>query len=108
MTRQGCSTISADESARILNRLAGLEKVLTPDQILQALVATDRINRHRCPLSNDVMLWVVLAMGLFTNLPIRQVLMQARRLRQGEKSPPRSSLCEARKRLGVGPVKYLE
>lgn len=107
MTRQGRSTFSTDESNRILDRLAGLEKVITPDQMMQALVATGRVNRHRCKLSNEVMLWVVLAMGLFTNLPIRQVFKQARRLRQEEASPPRSSLCEARKRLGVEPVKYL-
>jgi len=107
MTRQGCSTFSTDESNRILDRLAGLEKIISPDQIMQALVATDRVNRHRCQLSNDVMLWVVLAMGLFTTLPIRQVFKQARRLRKEEASPPRSSLCAARKRLGLEPVKYL-
>jgi hypothetical protein len=107
MTRQGSSTFSTDESNRILDRLAGLEKIITPDQIVQALVATDRVNRHRCKLNNEVMLWVVLAMGLFTTLPIRQVFKQARRMRKEEKSPPRSSLCEARKRLGVEPIKYL-
>ena len=107
MTRQGCSTFSTDESNRILDRLAGLEKIIAPDQIMQALVATGRVNRHRCKLSNDVMLWVVVAMGLFTNVSIRQVFKQARRMRQEEQSPPRSSLCEARKRLGVEPVKYL-
>jgi hypothetical protein len=107
MTRQGCSTFSTDESNRILDRLAGLEKVITPDQITQALVATDRVNRHRCKLSNEVMLWVVLSMGLFTTLPIRQVFKQARRMHKEEKSPARSSLCEGRKRLGVEPVKYL-
>jgi hypothetical protein len=107
MLEQGCSTFSTDESNRILDRLAGLEKVITPDQMMQALVATDRVNRHRCKLSNEVMLWVVLAMGLFTNLPIRQVFKHARRMRQNEQSPPRSSLCEARKRLGVEPIKYL-
>lgn len=105
--RQGCSTFSTDESNRILDRLVGLEKIITPDQLTQALVATGRVNRHRCQLSNEVMLWVVLAMGLFTTLPIRQVFKQARRMRKEEKSPPRSSLCEARKRLGVAPVKYL-
>src|SRR5262245_41363299 len=53
------------------------------------------------------MLWVVLAMGLFTDLPIRQVFKHARRLRRGEDSPHRSSLCVARQRLGVEPVEYL-
>lgn len=107
MTRQGCSTFSTDESGRILDRLAGLEKIITPDMITQALVATERVNPHRCKLNNEVVLWVVLAMGLFTNVPIRQVFKDARRMRKQEKSPPRSSLCEARKRLGVEPVKYL-
>jgi Insertion element 4 transposase N-terminal/Transposase DDE domain len=107
MTGQGCSTFSTDESNRVLDRLAGLEKIITPAQMMQALVATGRVNRHRCKLNNEVMLWVVLAMGLFTTLPIRQVFKQARRLRNEEKSPPRSSLCEGRKRLGVEPIKYL-
>jgi hypothetical protein len=107
MMEQGCSAFSSDESNRILDRLAGLEKIITPGQMMQALVATDRVNRHRCKLNNEVMLWVVLAMGLFTTLPIRQVFKQARRMHKEEQSPPRSSLCEARKRLGVEPLKYL-
>ncbi len=107
MSRQGCSMFPPDEAGRILDRLAGLEKVITPEQILQALVATNRINPHRCRLNHEVMLWVVLAMGVFTHLPIRQVFKCARRLRKEEPSPARSSLCEARQRLGVEPVKYL-
>ena len=92
MTRQGCPTFSTDESNRVMDRLAGLEKIITPDKIVQAIVATDRVNRHRCKLSNEVMLSVVLAMGLFTTLPIRQVFKYARRMRTEEKSPPRSSM----------------
>ena len=52
-------------------------------------------------------MWVVLAMGLLTDLPIRQVFKAARRLRKGEESPHRSSLCVARQRLGVAPVRHL-
>ncbi len=107
MTRQGCSTFSTDESNRVLDRMAGLEKIITPELITQALEATGRVNRHRCKLSNEVMLWVVLAMGLFTNLSIRQVFKRARRMRREEPSPLRSSLCMGRKRVGVEPVKYL-
>ena len=50
---------------------------------------------------------MVLAMGLLTDLPIRQVFKHARRLRVGEASPHRSSLCVARQRLGVAPVRHL-
>lgn len=107
MTRQGRLTFSTDEANRILDRLAGLEKIITPDHIQQALLATQRVNAPQCKLTHDIMLWVVLAMGLFTHVPIRQVFKLARRLRKHEKSPPRSSLCEARKRLGLAPLQYL-
>jgi hypothetical protein len=50
---------------------------------------------------------VVLAMGLLTELPIRQVFKHARRLRFGEESPHRSSLCVARQRLGIAPMRRL-
>lgn len=107
MTRQGSSTFSTDAAGRVLDRLAGLEKVISPDQVRQALLATGRANGHACKLSHEVMLWVVLAMGLLTDLPIRQVFKHARRLRPDEPSPARSSLCEARRRLGPEPVQHL-
>ena len=46
-------------------------------------------------------------MGLLTELPIRQVFKHARRLRVGEETPHRSSLCVARQRLGIAPVRHL-
>lgn len=46
-------------------------------------------------------------MGLLTELPIRQVFEHARRLRAGEETPHRSSLCAARRRLGVAPLRHL-
>ncbi len=104
---RGRCTLPADEAGRILDRLAGLEQVIQPDAIQQALVATGRLNTRSCPLTHEVVLWVVLAMGLLTDLPIRQVFKHARRLRPGEASPHRSSLCVARQRLGVAPVRQL-
>ncbi len=104
---QGRCSSSADEAGRVLDRLAGLEHIIRPEDIRQALDATGRVNCRKCTLTHEVILWVVLAMGLFTELPIRQVFKHARRLRKGEESPHRSSLCVARKRLGVGPVRHL-
>src|SRR3954453_21681581 len=46
-------------------------------------------------------------MGILTELPIRQVFKHARRLRFGETTPHRSSLCVARRRLGIAPVRHL-
>lgn len=104
---QGCSTLDAGMDGRILDRLAGLEKVIPSELIRQVLLRTGRVNGRACPLTHDVMMWVVLAMGLLTHMPIRQVFKHARRFRFGERTPCRSSLCEARQRLGVEPVRQL-
>jgi hypothetical protein len=107
MFEQGRSTLATGEDGRILDRLAGLEKVISPALIRQVLQSTGRVNGRACELTHEVMLWVVLAMGLLTHLPIRQVFRHARRLRVDEKCPARSSLCTARQRLGVEPVRQL-
>jgi hypothetical protein len=109
MTRmpQGHCTLPADEAGRILDRLAGLDQVIRPDDIRQALAATGRVSTRSCILPFEVIFRVVLAMGVLTDLPIRQVFKHARRLRRGEEAPARSTLCMARQRLGPEPVRDL-
>lgn len=104
MDEQGCSRLPADEQGRILDRLAGMEKIIAPELIAQALASTNKQTKRVCDLTNEVMIRVVLAMGLFTEMPIRQVFKAARRLRHGELSPARSTLCVARQRLGSEPL----
>jgi hypothetical protein len=104
---QGHCTLPADDAGRIWDRLAGLEQVIPAEAVRQALEATGRTNQRRCKLTHEVVCWVVLAMGLLTDLPIRQVFKHARRLRFGEESPHRSSLCVARQRLGIAPMRCL-
>ena len=103
----GQCTLPPDESGRILDRLTGLEQIIRPEALRQALEATGRVNQRRCKLTHEVVCWVVLAMGILTELPIRQVFKHARRLRFGETTPHRSSLCVARQRLGIAPVRHL-
>ena len=105
MVRQGCCVVSTQEAGDFLDRLEGLSKVIPPELMEQALLETGRGKQKACRLSHRVMLWIVLAMGVLTHLPIRQVFKHARRMRSGEKTPARSSLCEARQRLGVAPVR---
>src|SRR6266481_5291563 len=107
MTQQGCCQLPAGNAGRVLDRLAGLEQVISAEAVRQALHATGKVNPRACRLTHEVMLWVVLAMGVLTHLPIRQVFKQARRLRPGEETPDRSSLCQARRRLGIEPVEHL-
>jgi hypothetical protein len=99
--------LSGDEIGRVVDRLRGMEQVIAPELIRQSLVATERLNPRSCKLTHEVMMWTVLAMGLLTDMPIRQVFKHSRRLRLGEKTPHRSSLCVARKRLGVAPMRHL-
>src|SRR5436305_728048 len=104
---RGQCTLPADEMGRILDRLAGLDQVIRPQDVRQALEAAGRISTRSCVLTDEVIFRVVLAMGLLTDLPIRQVFKHARRLREGEESPARSNLCMARRRLGVAPLRHL-
>ena len=105
--RQGCCTFPPDVSGRVCDRLAGLEKVIDSETVRQVLSDSGRINPRACKLTYEVILWVVLAMGFFTNVPIRQVFKRTRFCRQGETTPGRSTFCHARQRLGVAPVKRL-
>jgi hypothetical protein len=99
--------LPADDAGRVLDRLLLLEQVIGPQQVWQALEDTGCFDSRRCRLSREVIFWVVLAMGLFTDLPIRQVFKVCRRLRPGEETPHRSSLCLARQRLGLAPLRRL-
>jgi hypothetical protein len=107
MEQQGRCVLPADETGRVLDRLTALEQVISPTDIRQVLMDTGRVNLRACKLTHEVMLWVVLAMGIFSRLPIRQVFKQARRLRSPADTPCRSALCVARQRLGVEPVRQL-
>jgi hypothetical protein len=102
---RGHCTLTPDDTGRILDHLTGLEQVIPPEAVRQALEATGRANQRSCKLTHEVVCWVMLAMGLLTDLPIRQVFKHARRLRVGEATPHRSSVCAARRRLGIAPMR---
>jgi Insertion element 4 transposase N-terminal/Transposase DDE domain len=105
MTRQGSCLDELQDDDFILDRLAGLSKVIPQSVMEQALIDSGRDHQRACKLCHRSMLWIVLAMGLLTHLPIRQVCKHARRMRPGEKTPARSNLCEGRQRLGPEPVR---
>jgi Insertion element 4 transposase N-terminal len=105
MRRQGRCSDPRPDALTVLDRLAGLRKVISEAVMEQALLDTGRDKQRACRLSHRAMLWVVLAMGLLTDLPIRSVFKHARRMRPGDETPSRSNLCEARQRLGFAPVK---
>jgi Insertion element 4 transposase N-terminal/Transposase DDE domain len=107
MSRKRLDTLPPDDAGRVLDRLAGLDEVIPPEQIRQALLASGRTDAPNCVLTHSIMLYLVLAMGLLTNLSIRQVFKRSRFGRYQEETPNRSSLCEARQRLGLEPLVQL-
>ena len=92
-TRHGRCRLPAEDTGPLLDKLIGLEKVISPEQIRQALQDTGRLGQRACLLNHEVMLWVVLAMGILTHLPIRQVFKHARRLRRA--APRWPGACRA-------------
>jgi hypothetical protein len=106
LNKDGC-LLPVGEAGRILDRLLLLQQVIGTEHVTQALEETGCLDCRRCTLSRAVIFWIVLAMGILTDLPIRQVFKYARRLRPGEPTPHRSSLCLARQRLGLAPLRRL-
>lgn len=104
MERQGCPVAL---SPLELVRLAGLQQFIGTSRLQQVLHDAGRRNRSPCQLTQEVMLWVVLAMGILTDLPIREVFRHAARLPAGRRLPGRAGLCRARQRLGIAPVPRL-
>ncbi len=107
MSGQGSSGLSSEVNERFLDRISRLEKIIAPELVKQALATTGKQLTRECKLNSGVMTWVVLSMGLLTELPIRQVFKACQRLRHGERTPARSSLCMARQRLGSEPLATL-
>src|SRR5262249_10835211 len=101
------STLPPGEASRVLDRLLLLEQVIPRGEVLQALRDTGCLDARRCTLTFEVSCWLVLAMGILTELPIRQVFKAARRLMAQDWDPDRSALCKARRRLGPAPVRLL-
>lgn len=93
-------TFSADETGRILDRLAALEQVISDSLVQQAISEAGLVQERSCRLTHRILLWIVLAMGLFTDSPIRQVFRLCRRFHKEDKIPTRSALCHGRQRLG--------
>src|SRR3954447_5881393 len=101
------STLPAGQGGRVLDRLLLLEHVIPPGEVQQVLHDTGCLDARRCTLTFEVTCWLVLALGVLTDLPLRQVFKACRRLYPEEVTPHRSSLCRARQRLGVAPLRLL-
>jgi hypothetical protein len=89
-----------DERVRALKRIV-------PCSTIRAILKKSGLNRRLCPrLPNWFMVWFVIAMGLCCRDCYRQIFRWLQRFRKNC-TPGRSTLCEARKRLGIAPLRLL-
>jgi hypothetical protein len=88
-----------DERVRALKRII-------PCSTIKAILKTSGQSPN-CPrLPKWFMVWFVIGMGLFCTDCYRQIYRWFNRFRPGG-TPGRSTLCEARQRLGVAPLRWL-
>jgi Insertion element 4 transposase N-terminal/Transposase DDE domain len=85
-------------------RLSGLKRIVSRDTVKRAL-SEGGGGRTACKrVADEFMLWFVLAMALFCRDCYRQVYRWMRPWCKKSRVPGRSTLCEARQRLGVKPL----
>jgi len=86
------------------DRLAGLKRIVPAARIKRVLEQSGRSGRRCLRLPAVFMVWFVLAMGLFHRDCYRQVFRRIMAWGGPGSIPGRSTLCEARHRLGVAPL----
>src|SRR3954462_7671987 len=87
-------------------RLRALKRIIPRADIEAVLQRTGKDRAHCRRLPPWFLVWLVIALGLFCRDCYRQVFRWLQPFRPGG-TPGRTTLCEARKRLGVAPLRLL-
>lgn len=98
--------IDASASVPVPDRLRALQRIIPRAQVEEVLAQTghDRAVCKRLP--GWFMVWFMIALGLCCRDCYRQIFRWLQPFRPGG-VPGRSTLCEARKRLGIAPLRIL-
>src|SRR5438132_493124 len=87
------------------DRIQGLKRII-PCATVKTILKKLGLDR-RCPsVPNWFMVWFVVGLGLLHGDCYRQIFRCLQPYRRWG-TPGRSSLCEARKRLGIAPLRWL-
>jgi len=87
-------------------RVRALKQIVSRKAIAKALRASGCKHRYCRRLPRWFVVWFVIALGLFCRDSYRQVFRWLQRFR-GSATPGRSTLCEARKSVGIAPLRCL-
>ncbi|APW63202.1 IS4 family transposase [Paludisphaera borealis] len=88
------------------DRLRALKRILPRARVEDILARTGQDRSPCSRLPGWFMVWFVVALGLFSRDCYRQVFRWLQPYRPGG-VPPRSTFCEARRRLGLAPLRLL-
>jgi hypothetical protein len=101
-----CADAAALAAWSTAQRLHALKRIIPKARVQHILRQTGHARRHYPRLNAEFMVWFVIALGLVCRDSYRQVFKWLQPFRPGA-TPGRSTLCEARQRLGVAPVRRL-
>ncbi len=87
-------------------RLLALKRIIPRARVEEVLARTGQDRSFCSRLPGWFMIWFVIALGLFCCDCYRQVFRWLQPFRRG-RTPGRSTFCEARKRLGIAPLRFL-
>ncbi len=88
--------------------VASFQRHIDPEWVHAALAATGTATLRRRRLPAEQVIWLVLGMGLFRDRPIEDVVSKLDLALPGSKGTvARSSIAQARERLGSEPIKWL-
>lgn len=87
--------------------LVGFRKHISPEWIDEALNATGTATIRRRRLPSEQVIWVVLGMALFRDRPLEDVVSKLDLALPGSGTIARSSVTQARDRVGSEPLKWL-
>jgi transposase IS4-like protein/DDE family transposase len=87
--------------------LEDFRKHISPEWIDQALKATGTATVRRRRLPSEQVIWVVLGMALFRDRPLEDVVTKLDLALPGLGTVARSSIAQARERVGHEPIKWL-
>ena len=87
-------------------RVRALKRIIPRAKVQEVLRRTGHARRRYLRLPAWFMVWFVIALGLFCRDSYRQVFKWLQPFRR-KGTPGRSTLCEARQRLGVAPLHRL-
>ncbi len=88
-------------------RLYALKRIIPRARVEEVLARTGQDRSFCSRLPGWFMVWFVIALGLFCCDCYRQVFRWLQPFRRGG-TPGRSTFCEARKRLGIAPLRFLD